>query len=1002
MKKWDKIVSAVILCIVSVAVFVIGYLYFNFVSRQIYNDSTAQLKETYGAVRRSVLTYINQKWRILQDCSETVASPGFDFDDHKERWSYYEFYFLAENENYGNEDKEDSGHRFKYITPSGSEGTFKLDDEWDTLMSEKRIMVGETLDDNSSITVFAIPVEKNFYNDFGFEAIAISYTNEDISKALNTNPFDGKAKCFVIHSDGRILFSMESGGGIGTNYIDYLNGKYRVDEDTSADRVSDKKIIEQIKTELANGENNLVQCDIRGEAHFILYQTIDDWKWQDYILLSEVPQATVSAGFLAVQRVTLIVLLVIFMLIIVTIVSLLVFRIYRQSRRSRTELQYRERMFDVLSNSVDDIFIMLDVEKDAVDYISPNMDRLLGIHVKDAYENIRVMAKCAVNYNIVVPQEELEDIPLNGNKFWECEYMHQQTGERRWYRVTIYHMSIQGVRKHIIVMSDRTLEQQMNQKLQEALTAAKSANEAKSNFLSNMSHDIRTPMNAIVGFSVLLEKDAANPDKVHEYTRKIMASSHHLLSLINDVLDMSKIESGKTSLNVDRFSLPELLEDLDIILRPQAKAKEQEYTVHVQGAPPEQIVGDKLRLNQILINLLSNAIKYTPEGGKIEFIVSELPQSSPQYVKLKFVVRDNGIGMSKEFQEQVFAPFSREINSVTNKIQGTGLGMAITKNLVDLMGGIISVESAPGKGSTFTVEMSFVLPEKEESEEWFRHKITRMLVADDEEDICLNIKEMMRETGVDVSYVTDGASAVEKSVQAHNEANDFNVILLDWKMPVMDGVETARKIREKIGADVPILVLTSYDWSDIEAEARQAGINAFMPKPFFTSTFMQTIKPLFEENCEEETPDNNIEGVLKGKRFLIAEDNELNAEILTEMLEMEGAKSELAVNGKEAVEMFEKSEPGYYDMIFMDVQMPVMNGYDATKQIRKCSHPLSKTIPIVAMTANTFAEDVRNSIQAGMDGHLAKPIDMKAVRELVGKLLNQTVSKNSRHKPEGD
>ncbi len=985
--KLYRIITAILMCIVIAAVILLSVYYFKYVSDRIYKDSSAQLEETYRAVSRSVRTYIEQKWRILNDWSDIVDSPEFDLEKRKGEWQFEEFYFLAENENY--EENNEEG-RFKYCTCAGDTGTLKLDGAWDSLMvgdeqgARKNVMAGEKLADETKITVFAIPVEHNVYNDFGYDAIAMSFKNETISYALDTNPYDGKAKCYVVHSDGTVLFSTERGGSVHTNYLDYLKGKYSGGE---KDRVTDKDTLSQIESELASRTDNLIQCDIEGESHFILYQPLN---YQDYLLLSEVPQATISAGFLSVQKVTMNVLLIISSLIIVALAAVFAINIYRQSRKNRTELQYRERMFDVLSNSVDDIFIMLDVEKDAVDYISPNMDRLLGINVKDAYENIRVMAKCAVNYNIVVPQEELEDIPLNGNKFWECEYMHQQTGERRWYRVTIYHMSIQGVRKHIIVMSDRTLEQQMNQKLQEALTAAKSANEAKSNFLSNMSHDIRTPMNAIVGFSVLLEKDAANPDKVHEYTRKIMASSHHLLSLINDVLDMSKIESGKTSLNIDRFSLPELLEDLDIILRPQAKAKGQEYTVHVQGAPPEQILGDKLRLNQILINLLSNAIKYTPEEGKIEFIVSELPCPSPQYVKLKFVVRDNGIGISEEFQKQIFAPFSREINSVTNKIQGTGLGMAITKNLVDLMGGIINVESAPGKGSTFTVEMSFVLPEKEESEEWFRHKITRMLVADDEEDICLNIKEMMRETGVDVSYVTDGAAAVEKSVQAHNEANDFNVILLDWKMPVMDGVETARKIRESIGADVPILVLTSYDWSDIEEEARQAGINAFMPKPFFTSTFMQTIKPLFEDDALKETPQDKNADVLKGKSFLIAEDNELNAEILTEMLEMEGATSELAVNGKQALEMFEKSEPGRYDMIFMDVQMPVMNGYEATKQIRACDHPLAKTIPIVAMTANTFAEDVRNSLQAGMDGHLAKPIDMNAVKELVGKLLNQT------------
>ena len=396
-----------------------------------------------------------------------------------------------------------------------------------------------------------------------------------------------------------------------------------------------------------------------------------------------------------------------------------------------------------------------------------------------------------------------------------------------------------------------------------------------------------------------------------------------------------------------------------------------------------------------MINLLSNAVKYTQEGGEIEFTVCELPQAAQQYTKLRFSVKDNGIGMSEEFQKQIFAPFSREVSSVTNKVQGTGLGMAITKNLVDLMGGIIQVESRPGKGSTFTVELSFVLPEQEEQDTWFRQKVTRMLVADDEEEICRDIQELMRGSGVEITCVTDGASAVEAAVRAHEKGEDFHVILLDWKMPEMDGVETARRIRDRIGSDVPILVLSSYDWSDIETEARQAGISAFMPKPFFASTFWQTIEPLFMDHPvqKEEQPEAAEEETMKGCLFLVAEDNELNAEILTEMLKMEGAGYELAVNGQEAVEMFERSEPGHYDMILMDVQMPVMNGYEATRRIRACSHPEAKTIPIAAMTANTFAEDVRDALAAGMDGHLAKPIDMNAVRELVGKLLGR--SRNS-------
>ena len=966
-KGFKKFLPSLLMCLVGVSAVVIGVVYFNFMSHRIYEDSTGHLKEIYAQVNRTFGAFVDRNWGLLDSCedyfdlaSESDSAAVADFlAEKKAYWRFTEFYFLSEDGS--------------YMTPGGETGTMDLADVWPLLQAGEPIVDGQSLPGGLEITVFAAPMPHGTYDDFGFDAIAVSYTNADLAASLNVDAFDGKTKCFVIHHDGSVLLSTQAGGNVFSNYLSYLKAASDLPETE----------LDQLRTAWSGGQSGLLQCGIGGVRHCILYQPVG---YQDYVMLSVVPQSAVSAGFLSIQKTTIAVLAVIFLLVAGMAISLIVLQTRRQSRKNRLELQYRELMFDVLSNSVDDIFIMLNAQDQSVDYISPNLERLLGIPVQEALADIRVMEKCAVNYNVVIPRGDLEQIPLNGNRYWECEYMHQNTGERRWYRMTVYRMSIQDSMKYIIVLSDRTVEQQMNQKLQEALTAARSANEAKSNFLSNMSHDIRTPMNAIVGFSLLLEKNAEDAGKVREYTRKISASSQHLLSLINDVLDMSKIESGKTSLNVDLFSLPELLEELNIILAPQAKAKQQTFHLHVTGTPPEQIVGDKLRLNQILINLLSNAIKYTPDGGQIDFTVAELAQTAPQYAKLQFTVKDNGIGMSEEFQKHIFAPFSREISSVTNKIQGTGLGMAITKNLVDLMGGIIQVQSAPGAGSTFTVELSFLLPEKEEEQAWFRHKVTRMLVADDEESICRTVQELMRDAGVETAWVTDGAAAVQAAVEAHRQGRDFHVILLDWKMPGTDGVEAARQIRRQVGAQVPILVLTSYDWSEIETEARQAGINAFMPKPFFASTFWQTLKPLFQDQTAPAEPAPET-GTMAGRLFLVAEDNELNAEILTELLDMEGARCELAVNGREALEMFEKAAPGYYDMVLMDVQMPVLNGYEATRAIRACGHPEAASIPIVAMTANTFAEDVRDAFDAGMDGHLAKPIDVDAMRELVGRFL---------------
>ncbi len=954
------------------AALIIAIVYFNFISQRIYDDSTKQLREVYSQVNRSFGFFVQRNCDFLDsfnDYSKTASDGDKAVADYiggkKQNYNFSDFYFVSDDKS--------------YVTVDGKKGSFRFDDEWDNL-SQKRdaVISGEKLSDGQEITVFAQPAQKGSYKGSDYSFIAVSYNNADLANSLNADAFSGKAKCFVLRTDGSVLLSTYEGGSVFGNLLTYLKSS----SDLSAESLND------ISDDWKNSAEGLLRCKIGGVSHCVLYQPVG---YRDYLLLSAVEQSAVSEGLVYIQQITVDVLVVVFLLLSVSMLTFIILRNRKQTRKNRLELQYRELLFDVLSKSVDDIFMMLDADRRSLDYISPNVERLLGIDTEEVEKDFKSLEKCAFNFDGVISEDKLNSIELNSSKYWECEYMHQTTGERRWYRMTIYHVSIQEAAKYIVVMSDRTLERQMNQKLKEALDVAKSANEAKSNFLSNMSHDIRTPMNAIVGFSMLLEKDADDIAKVREYTHKIMASSHHLLSLINDVLDMSKIESGKTSLNTECFNLPALLEELNIILLPQAKAKEQSFTVHIKGAPPEQMLGDRLRLNQILINLLSNAIKYTPNGGKIEFIISEMPKPSGQYAKLKFTVRDNGIGMSEEFQKQVFNPFSREINSVTNKIQGTGLGMAITKNLVDLMGGVISVESELGKGSTFTVELSFSLPDGDVGqEEWIRQKVDRILVADDEEEICLSIREMMRGTGVDVSYVTDGDSAIKRAIDAHKAGEEYKVILLDWKMPGTDGVEAARRIRESVGSDVPILVLTSYDWSDIEQEAREAGIDAFMPKPFFASTFWQTIKPLFVEQndeAQENTPGNTKS--MDGCLFLVAEDNELNSEILTEVLAMDGAKCELAVNGEEAVEMFLNSEPGYYDMILMDVQMPVMNGYDATRQIRRSSHPEAKTIPIVAMTANTFAEDIRNALNSGMDGHLAKPIDIDNIRELVAKLLKK-------------
>ena len=527
-----------------------------------------------------------------------------------------------------------------------------------------------------------------------------------------------------------------------------------------------------------------------------------------------------------------------------------------------------------------------------------------------------------------------------------------------------------------------------------ALQIAEAANQAKSAFLGNVSHDIRTPMNAIIGFTALLKDETDNPAVVQEYAGRIETASQHLLSLINDVLDINKIESGSTSLNLMEMDLAEVVDEINAIIRPQAKAKDQTFDIQVTPLKYEQLQGDKLRINQILINLLSNSVKYTPADGRIEFRVEELPQVMKQYSRVRFTVRDNGMGMSEDYLKVIFDPFTREQTEATYEIQGTGLGMAITKSLVDLMGGAIKVESRLGEGSSFTVELELRIHEWEyDPKFWADCGVKRMLVADDEEDACQSIVRLMEPTGVEVHTVTNGEDAFHRLCFAREAGNPYDIVLLDWKMPRMSGLETARLIREEYPEDIPILLLTAYDWSDIEQEAVEIGIQHFMPKPFFISTFKSAVGRIMDDVNKKKEKEKN-DDVVRDKHILVVDDIEVNRIILVKILSTLGATCDTAGNGQEAVDKFETSQPGDYDLILMDVQMPVLDGYGATRAIRAGGHPSAKAIPIIAMTANAFVDDVREAIESGMDAHIAKPVQIDILKSTIRQVLDSRLEQS--------
>ena len=710
-----------------------------------------------------------------------------------------------------------------------------------------------------------------------------------------------------------------------------------------------------------------------------------------WYLVSDIPNSAIMSHIEDVLQTSQTLTVIVLLIFVIFVVFLLVTYLYRRKvRTQQTEVRYREQLFGLLANTTDDVYMLMSMRDFFVEYVSPNSFRVLGITPKDLKNAIKAVSEQEYEDDISKSLFSLTDIQSGEQQVFKRNRIHKVTGEIKHFIETVYRTTIGNVDKFIITLSDRTAEIQAESALKDAMESAKAANTAKSVFLSNMSHDIRTPMNAILGFTELIKHDAGNKEKVVEYTNKISTSGQHLLGLINDVLDMSKIENGKFVLNIQKFNLAEFVDEIGMMMRPQANGKNLTFEVCVHDLKQENLLGDKLRINQILINILSNAIKYTPEGGTVKMDISELPKINENFARLRFSVTDNGIGISEEYQKNLFKPFTREISSTVNAIQGTGLGMAITKNLVDLMSGTISVKSRQGEGSTFTVELELRIDDEDINNEfWQETGIKRTLIVDDDIDICKNIVSSLNEAGLYAEYALSGREAIEKVRLCRESGNDYDLIMIDYMMPEMDGIETAERIRQNIGKDVSVLMLTAYDWNDIESEARGKGIDAFLPKPFFISNLKLNVRSLKKS---KDAPDSDVpKKVLEGKRFLAAEDNELNSEILVELLDMYGSTCDVAENGKLALEAFEKSEPGYYDGILMDIQMPVMNGYDAAKAVRSSSHPDAKTIPIIAMTANAFSEDISNSLNAGMDAHIAKPMDMDHFEAVYKEILNRKV-----------
>ena len=827
----NRILAVLAALLLSVGIWTSFVVFTDFMEHTIYEESTAHLTEIYHQANQTLYNKVSLNWGVMRMWAPYLESAQSDADvcsflaQAKGEYHFTDFFFVSRDGS--------------YVALDGERGYLDLGRTLSQLILEQQpIVANSVVPDKPESMVFAVPTEKGSYQGFDYEAIAVTYNNRDLVDSLKISAFEGHGSTFAVLPDGRVVLDSSSADMRGVhNILAMLKN--------SAGFTAEQ--VDALQDSFASGESGNLEFSINGVSYYMVYGSAS---FQNWTILGIAPKSVVNANMNRLQYTTMAVMSGTTGMLAVAALLLVVQNNRQKLRKKDQQLLAREELFSNLSRNVDAVFLMIDTETRKVEYVSPNVQRILGLSPEAVQEDLYVLYPAGDDSG-ASRLENLMQMEQGVQQEWEREFVNQETGEPRYIHVTGFINDVQGARKCIVDLSDRTGEHQTTLAVEAALEVAEKASKAKTDFLSNMSHDIRTPMNAIIGITTLMKNELHQPEKLAEHLGKLETSGRLLLGIINDILDMSRIESGKTTLNIEKTNLPQQVSQLDSIIRQQASQRRQTFTVenHVQH---ENVLADPNRLNQVLMNILSNAVKYTPQGGHIRLDVEELSHTE-HYAKYRFVVQDDGIGMSAVYQKTLFDPFTREEKSGTNRVQGTGLGMAITKSIVDLMGGTIHVESAPGKGSRFEVVLE--LP--------------------------------------------------------------------------------------------------------IDAEADK----------------VQTASALPEED-EAVSP-------LSGMSFLCAEDNAINAEILEMLLETKGASCTICSNGQEIVDAFASVKPGEYDMILMDVQMPVMDGLEATRRIRNGENPLGRIIPILAMTANAFLEDMQKSKEAGMDEHLSKPVDIAALEQTV-------------------
>ena len=964
-KKGLRIVAFLLLFIgVVLAVF----RYYKFMSKSIYEESVSHLTEVFHQSDQMLRELTNKNLTYLHIWGENLQnisgeSEILDYiEQAQEDAGFLDFYFLSAVGDY------------KRVT--GETGYLGLQENIEEEIRQgKDVIVNVAVPGKSQQLVFATPEVHGIYQGFEYDAIAIAYENSDIVDVLDISAFHGNAQSFIVHSDGRVVIdhSSESWGNV-YNFF----GLLRRHSDMSEKEIN--VLLEKFKA----GHTDAMLLNLDGRNY---YEKSDI---QDWMFLGLVQADIVNASMNNLQFTTMLLVGAVVLCIAAFFISLIIQKNRTNLRRKDAEILYRDELFQKLSMNVDDVFLMLDAKTYQADYVSPNAEKLLGVTVEQICKDVCALGKLQPENVEDSEKNYLEGIRVHEQREWDFEYVHQKTGEKRWFHNITMGSEVNGEKKYILVMSDRTSDWKMNQALSEAVHVAETANRAKSIFLSNMSHDIRTPMNAIIGFTTLAVSNIDDKNRVQDYLGKILSSSKHLLSLINDILDMSRIESGKIHLEETEVCLSDVLHDLKTIISGQIHAKQLELYMDAMDVTNEDVYCDKLRLNQILLNLLSNAVKFTPAGGTVSVRLRQYPGKVKGSELYEFRVKDNGIGMSQEFVQKIFSPFERERTSTVSRTQGTGLGMAITKNIVDMMGGTIEVQTEQDKGTEFIVRLPFrTQPEHHHTEKIAELEGFKALVVDDDFNTCDSVTKMLVKVGMRSEWTVSGKEAVLRARQSMELGDAFHAYIIDWRLPDMNGIEVTRQIRS-LDDNTPIIILTAYDWSDIEVEARAAGVTTFCAKPLFMSDIRETLMAAIgqKQARAEDKILSEADLDFRGRRILLVEDNELNSEIAVEILKEYGFLVDTAENGAEAVEKIKNSTPEDYDLVLMDVQMPVMNGYEATRQIRALTDPALSGITILAMTANAFDEDRKKVLECGMDGFLSKPIIIEELIDTLQKNLD--------------